>query len=300
MEYLSKEEIYWDWKTEKIKVWVKDIMNRLKENKKEITSYYAVLKFDGDGMENFYREPQLKEKEKMNEFHTYLSKEILDFAVKAKRLIQPEEGFVVNAGGEDFLGFLSLNSMLPVLIKLRKEFGQIDVSRYLGQKNISFSAGVTVAHVYEPLYLVIGELNRAEKYAKEIDQQKDAVALSVMSNSGSLVRTRMKFGENCANLELFQMIVKLMQERKISASFSYKLMERVQMYQRLWKKGVPIHKDVMVTEIKRLLNISSEKEVMITEEEGDLFYKFYEKIKELDGFSDWLRIASFLQREADL
>jgi hypothetical protein len=88
-------------------------------------------------------------------------------------------GRTVYAGGDDFLGFVNLNSLLTVIEDLRKLFNEL-VNLPLKQfknkygETISFSAGICVAHYKEPLSIVLQQARLAQKIAKSKIKDKDS------------------------------------------------------------------------------------------------------------------------------
>jgi CRISPR-associated protein Cmr2 len=91
------------------------IYNSLSNNKISISPYYAIIKFDGDNMGKIYSNPDLKVNDKVSviDFQKKLSKDLCNFADYVKEKIDNSyTGKVVYAGGEDFMGFLTLDCAL--------------------------------------------------------------------------------------------------------------------------------------------------------------------------------------------
>ena len=170
------------------------------------TAYYALVAFDGDSMGKTLGGGKLKEEEKKNlqEFQGKLSQTLGNFAATIYgkdgilRLGEngelgksgKEAGRVVYAGGEDFFGFVNLHYLFPVMTRLRKMFDDEvhnKLKDYLAEdEKLSFSAGITIAHVKTPLSVVIGKTREMEKKAKNRSSKKDAFAIAVMKHSGEI------------------------------------------------------------------------------------------------------------------
>ena len=141
---------------DKAKEIVTDIKKEIPELK--LKSYYAMLKFDGDNMGDRYKD--LKSKED----HEKLSKKICVFAAEARKIVEDAGGICIYAGGEDILAALPLEEIWEKLKELHKAF--LKTVKIEGQSEITFSAGIVVAHLMEPLKDVMYRLDESEKDAK--------------------------------------------------------------------------------------------------------------------------------------
>ncbi|WP_130864416.1 type III-B CRISPR-associated protein Cas10/Cmr2 [Bacilliculturomica massiliensis] len=144
----------------------------IKKQNIKLASYYALVKFDGDSMgETFIKEgTEAKQKE--------LSKKIGNFAQAAPGILLRYGGLPVFAGGEDFFGFLPLDTLFNCMQELRTEF--------LKKVGLTFSAGIVIAHLMQPLKEVVAEADVLEKAAKRANG-KNAFVLGVMKRSGERV-----------------------------------------------------------------------------------------------------------------
>ena len=205
----------------------KAIYQELKD-KVELCPYYAMLHFDGDSMGRwlsgeFLRPPDA---ETLQRFHQTLSGELMTFAGNAQDYFRMNgsKGQVIYAGGDDFLGILSLCSLFPAMMQLRKEFDRIDLSEFSDRK-LTFSAGAVIAHYRTPLSAVLHWARAMEKEAKELDKEnKDAFSLAVLKHSGEIHKTRFKWheGDDSWTLPLFENICKAITvvDEMESSSFS--------------------------------------------------------------------------------
>ncbi len=166
-----------------------DILKLIVDNKIKRTRYYSLIAFDGDSMGETLGGGKLKDGEDLKKFQQDLSKHLGDFAKAVCKEIKEDEGQVVFAGGEDFLGFVNLESLFSVMERLRALFDTEVHEKLKGRlgkgHKLSFSAGVVIAHVKTPLGNVIGMSREMEKKAKE-KEGKDAFAVAVIKHSGEI------------------------------------------------------------------------------------------------------------------
>lgn len=161
----------------------------------ERAKYYALLKFDGDKMgtllsgANLEITESLMDEEYFEKFQQYLSKLLGDFSQWIDGFISGVKGKVVYAGGDDCLAFVNLNHLYVVLHQLQFQFDE-QVNKPLGEKYqlktpFTISAGIAIAHYKEPLSIVVGRANEAEKTAKSISNgDRNAFCFSASSHSG--------------------------------------------------------------------------------------------------------------------
>ena len=150
----------------------------------------------------------LVDKTQLELFHKHISSLLSCFAEKAKEFVDGTEGDkrdiakakgrTVYAGGDDYLGFVNLHYLFDVLKTLREMF-KTEVSDKLGvntegvqfkltKDEMTFSAGITVAHYKTPLSEVLKWSRSMEKEAKDTDN-KDAFGLAVLKHSGEIHKT---------------------------------------------------------------------------------------------------------------
>ncbi len=149
--------------------------------------------------------------------HMAISEALSTFAVHLVPVVVERlfKGKLIYAGGDDVLAFVSIDDLLPLLFSLRMLYGGLDANlwpgelpafaairkRYRTGKGFVFdssahrlyrtmgtrataSAGAVVAHATAPLRLVLTELRKAEREAKE-KAGRDAFAVRVLKRSGS-------------------------------------------------------------------------------------------------------------------
>lgn len=275
--------------------------------KLKFVKYYAILTFDGDDMGKWLSGENLKDKSQLREFQTAFATQLADFAQAAKQRLDKSSGQTVYAGGDDFLGFVNLNHLLPVLKDLRLLFQEIvDFPLKMFKKseldNISFSAGICVAHYKEPLSLVLQEAINAQKKAKELDG-KNAFAIAVIKGSGESHTTALPFDNMAENVQRLQIITHALIKNEFSNNFIKTMrleFERVMDF----RDDRATFEEMFQTELKRLLqraarNVWSkdckkqESETMTTTI-MELF-----GVRSTENFFQMLHIADFFQREMD-
>lgn len=195
-----------------------------------ISPYYAALRFDGDNMGKWLAGSDgAIADDDLEEFHRRLSRELAAFAQKVAAYFNdhPERGRPVYTGGDDFLGFVSLNSLFPVMKDLRQMFAAIDLQPFTGEK-LTFSAGAVVAHYKIPLAEVLKWSRTMETAAKDIDYGKDAFAIAVLKRSGEIHKTIFKWRERLEEqtdekltyiTEIFERIIQRISKGDFSGTF---------------------------------------------------------------------------------
>ena len=264
------------------------------------TSYYAVLVFDGDEMGKWLSGEFIKDQNQLQEFHETLSERLGQFAkTAAKQLVYPC-GQTVYAGGDDFLGFVNLNYLFEVMMSLRQGFDCL-VNQSLKQfcrnnKELTFSAGVLIAHYKMPLHIVLQEARRLEKVAKE-EGGRDAFAMGVMKRSGESHQICYKWrdGEEW-NVENIRFIIEQLQEN-FSDTFIRSL--NVELPLLINEQGWIENEEMVKVEMKRLIVRSGQEESMKVN--IDKLYDGLSKLFETDNktvnFLGALNIINFLRKQ---
>jgi CRISPR-associated protein Cmr2 len=153
----------------------KSIEKKSKESNYPFLKYYALINFDGDNMGKWMNGDKEKVKDgfDLEDFHRKLSKQLSEFAKKAKKIVD-SYGQTVYAGGDDFLGFLNLNYLFKAMKELRNEYDtivNIPLKEFRQEEqDFTFSAGVCIAHYKEPLSVVLNNASLAQKTAKNEDK----------------------------------------------------------------------------------------------------------------------------------
>jgi CRISPR-associated protein Cmr2 len=310
---------------EKIKEGRKALSEKMKAEKLEdfTTKYYALLMFDGDRMGEWLSGENLADKIQLLAFHQELSELLHEFAKQARGILVEPHGKTVYAAGEDFLGFVNLNSLIKVLKELRNLF-DTEVNQKIKKAfkfkpltpgsletpDLTFSAGIAIAHYKQPLPTVLEEARSAEKTAK--DTGGNRCCISVMRHSGGTTRCVLPFGEEREKVEeklvlkleqigALQIIIREIKEDNFSNTFIYQLIREM----RIWEK-VEIG-GMFDTEAKRLIERASNHSKTNKKAAVIKFNKQFELLtetnstkplnkSELDNTFATLRIADFIQR----
>lgn len=192
---------------------LKNLFAKLKPDLK--TRYYAVIRFDGDHMGKWMSGEFNKTKEDLESFHTTLSDALAKFGEYAKdHLNEKEKGHTVYAGGDDFLGFVNIHCLFDVMKELRKQFDEMVNKRIDSFKkpdcDLTFSAGIVVAHYKTPFSEVLNKARSVEKAAKQVGD-RNAFGIAVMKHSGEMQQAVYKWGDenspsSCSNWEALEKV----------------------------------------------------------------------------------------------
>lgn len=200
-----------------------DIQRIAKKENLPFTKYYAILLFDADSMGKWLSGDFIEESkraEQLYDFHKHISGLLSEFADYAKKYVDgklteedkkknPElknedleikKGRTVYAGGDDYLGFINLHYLFEVLKHLREQFKEQVSDKISGSgkyqiresKEMTFSAGVAIAHYKTPLSEVLTWARKMEKEAKDTDN-KDSFGMAVLKHSGEIHKAVLPF-----------------------------------------------------------------------------------------------------------
>ncbi|MCF8245168.1 MAG: type III-B CRISPR-associated protein Cas10/Cmr2 [Saprospiraceae bacterium] len=183
----------------------KNIQERLKkaarDNGRNLEKYYALVVFDGDHMGEWWKGDRIKDSEGLEQFHIDLTNCLADFskAVRDKYAKDDYRGWVVYAGGDDFLGFFNLHHLTDGLNFLHETYHKLVheplAARIKDGNVLTFSAGVCIAHYKEPLSLVLSQARDMEKAAKLLQDKKDAIGVGTIPGSGQIAEVVLPFEE---------------------------------------------------------------------------------------------------------
>jgi CRISPR-associated protein Cmr2 len=287
------------------------IQNHAKIKKYLKTRYYALLVFDGDNMGKWLSGVNLKSNNLEN-FHTHLSKKLGDFAQNIDTYLQGYHFKTVYAGGDDYLGFVNLHSLFDVLQTLRQKFKE-EVSDKLKEwkkdnetitfditEELTFSAGICIAHYKTPLDIVLKTAKAMEHKAKE-EGGRDAFAISVLKHSGESHETVLKWENACENLIRIKEITESLQ-KDFSAKWIKNIQEEFMLIANKDNKLEIAHHAMFKTEMKRLLGrscnlIGKEKTDKVNEISGKAEALISNVLYHFGNFSEALNIAKFIQKE---
>lgn len=310
---------------------LKNLLAKIRDEQKNIGTlkrrYYALLVFDGDNMGKWvsgeffqqkYREDGTGQKK--------VSQLLGQYAKWTKTYLnmnQEELGSVVYAGGDDFMGFIPLDHLFTVVQTLREKFeemvnGPLCELKEDPNKNISFSAGICIAHYKTPLDKVISEARKQEEIAKrnrsiiysnEVD--KDSFSISVLKRSGEHILSTLSFRTRKSENAVLNILSAIMEKME---SFSDNF---IRVLDKEWSGMEQVHKatgresflnckkNMILSETKRVLArsclVEPDKAKEVIEDLYDKIKEFYETCCVQDtsfqNFISMLYIIEFLGRE---
>lgn len=328
--FLEKNEIVHKCSSNKV---LREQLKKLKQKAKEdklpsISSYYALLTFDGDRMGAIWAgdEEYIREDADLKSFHYKFSERLYHFAQKAKKVLDDGKGQTIYAGGDDFSGFVNLHYLFDVMSELRSLYHKDvheQLKEYLAEDaELSFSAGVCIAHYKNPLGEVVRFAHKAQDFAKSEDGggDRDAFAFYLMKRSGEIQRAAIKWGNNddkLKNLKALETVTVLMQKECFSNTFigslNYELTGLVGRKKGTHSKFRDFN-SIIGTEISRLVSRSKidegikkyierhpgqKKEELIKEMQASVEKLFNSQEWRIENFLHWLEIADFLNRQPD-
>lgn len=238
----------------------KEISDFAKNKKCDITKYYSILIFDGDSMGRWLSGEFLKDKSQLEQFHRALTERLSEFANRSKDILKEPKGKVVYAGGDDFLGLVNLKHLFGTIKEFRESFHN-EVSKKLKSYfkddavNLTFSAGIAIAHYKIPLKEVLAWVRKMEKEAKDIDS-KDAFGIAVLKHSGGIEKVVYKLRvDNVWVVDIMSNILKKLDDEEFSDTFIKKLNGEMKIFIDENNPCVISH-NIIRTELKRLLSRS--------------------------------------------
>jgi CRISPR-associated protein Cmr2 len=243
------------------------LKNAFKEAKQDFIKYYALIAFDADSMGEWLSGERIKDKTQLRTFHEKLSVNLLAFGKEAKAYLDSDSnGRAVYAGGDDFIGFVNLKNLFPVMRELRQLFKKKVSDKVQSffknpTEEITFSAGVVVAHYKMPLGETLNWARKMEKEAKDL-QGKNAFAIAVLKKSGEILQAKSKWQDEKGNFltDSFDYLYKELEKGKdstkkegFSPTFIKSLNRELDIFEMDLRKtqAVPLL-DMILTETKRL------------------------------------------------
>lgn len=291
----------------------------------QFPSYYAMIRFDGDSMGKWLNgDPAyFRDSSRLDTFHRVLSAHLGRFAAWAFDLLALPAGKAIFAGGDDFLAFVNLDHLFPVLEQLRTGFDKmvnrpihagLDAEGHavgdLGireDRQLSFSAGLVVAHYKTPLSIVVERVQEAEHRAKQFqDGRKDSLHLMILKKSGESLSASCPWyqEETIATQRLAQIVAVLQQPEGFSPTFLRKWLAHLRpLIGNSGKALADLSQEMILTEGKRLLQRAwlgdSNQRVAASHTFLDLLRPLILYPKEILNFFHLLLICDFLQRNTN-
>ena len=296
-DYLKKNQI--DLELEKIEeIPNEQILKRAKLKDSDLPKYYALIMYDGDNMGKLLSGSELKEDVNLQNFHQELAKSLSSNAKESSKIVE-QAGKTVYAGGDDFLGFCTLDKLLPTLKNLRECFDeQVNhkLLHYLKPSSaINMSAGVVIAHYKTPLHIVLNWARKMEQESKN-NKGKNSVTLAVLKHSGDIQKVTWNWGDI---IDKMKDILDQLKSNKFSTNFIYTLDEE---FRKLDYEADESYDRQFDSELKRLIKRSridknsknTELNTQLHKACLDLEYSF----NNIEDYFSLMRIIAFLYRES--
>ena len=264
--------------------------------------YYAVVMLDGDNVGAWLSGEKLEPAQKRNlqTYHRDVTMKLTEYAAFVENLFDnnPGKGALVYCGGDDVLAFVNLNHLISVLEDLREKLPDLD-----GSGRYTATAGVVIAHYKTPLSEVLKWVRKVEKEAKNVDKDKNKLAIAVLKHSGKIEKCVMSWNllDETPVLDILQQLRSAWREELLSASFVRQLFRSF--YRLLDSEGNFMHKNLLSVELKRLLTRSGIEKGKSGEgkEKIDTLIKqlnqFLIEKQNLKDFMSFLSIADFMERK---
>lgn len=227
----------------------------------KLYKYYAILVFDGDRMGKILSGAYLTNKTKLEEYQKLLSELLRNYAKLATDCVN-EYGRTIYAGGDDFVGFINLEYLFDVLMKLRESFEKnvnqkLQKEYPLTENNVSidftFSAGVCIAHYKTPLGVVLKTAKKMEDKAKNAG--RNALGMAVLKHSGEQHETVLKWEANSQNVTRMKELIQALEE-KFSDTWIKNIEQEFTLLQDT-NHQLTVEKQLFDYELKRLLKRSA-------------------------------------------
>lgn len=170
----------------------------------DLGDYIAVIALDGDHM------GEMLSRFETQSDHRAFSEKLAEFARSVS--IDPEDGRLVYAGGDDVLAVVKAPRAIPLARELARQFTEM-----VKVEGISASAGVAIGSSKAPLQDLIHEAHAAEGRAKHV-YGRDALAVSVVKRSGEIIHWGCKW-----NSRAFDIYDSLSKAQGDFSRFAYKL-----------------------------------------------------------------------------
>ncbi len=292
----------------------KNIAKASKDKGLKLSKYYAILAFDADSMGKKLGSAKSEAE------HKKISELLGAFGQTAKKYIDENKyGRTVYAGGDDFLGFINLNHLFPVMQQLRMLFNEEVNEKLKGideKENafdyshlaLTFTAGVAIAHYKTPLSEVLTWARNMEKEAKKIDgiadakNPKNAVGIAVLKHSGEIHKTiwKWKYGE-LRTTHIARLLSDGLAADWLSPKFINTLTATFAKLIDTDGSINQVNNEIVKLEVIRLIKRQSKGNVQFAASLGKNLFELYEKSgaehsASLKNFLNFLHICEFISR----
>ncbi|MHA1997031.1 MAG: type III-B CRISPR-associated protein Cas10/Cmr2, partial [Promethearchaeota archaeon] len=183
-------------------------------------------------------------------------------------IVENNDGVMIYAGGDDVLALSPIDTCLDTVKQLHDEFAS-QLSGFASNDDDSpkptFSAGIVIAHILEPLDMALEWAREAEHHAKEPD--RDGLAIHLHSRSGAPVKCKFKWAEDPVNI--IMNMVRKFKNMSIPRGLAYAVRDFIAFNQDFIDAGT--HVDLISNDLKKLLSRKNIKKNMKNEIESIIF-----------------------------
>lgn len=255
----------------------------------EPSPYFAVLVADGDRMG-----AALSEIESADQ-HRNFSQQLSQFAGEAKKIVAENHGCLVYSGGDDVLGFLSLDTCLKAARELHDRFGELmeDFGTDKQGRSPTLSVGLAIGHCMEALedLLEMGRLaEKAAKTGQKPDKSDDrnglAIHLTTRGADATTVRAQWKGHPDRRLMDW----IELLMDDQLPDKLAYELRQMVSEYEE-WEEVTP---ELLQADVRRLLKKKRSSGEKLPEERIERLLQEIKSLENLSQMASELIIAKHL------
>lgn len=243
--------------------------------------YYAIVVLDGDSMGEHLS--ALDENE-----HTQFSSDLRRFSNEVSGIANKHNARVIYNGGDDVLALAPLATAFAFARDLAQTFND--------KTKRTASAGIAFSHHLSPLGTALRAARRAESYAKELRERKNAVCIFALKRSGEPIQVRSGWGE----VEPFEKVVEHFIKDEISSRLPYDVArsayalphadekfesELRRLLKRHWQKGKEQDKTASARDLSLILH-----------KWATSFPKADDPLTQTDELANWLALARFIAK----
>lgn len=153
--------------------------------------YYAIIMMDGDDMGKWLDnwKGECSNRTDPMDIQRTISRRLSHFSgYTVPTYVKEKEGYLIYAGGDDVLAFVSVKKALPLAKALRLAFSNSETGLH---QQATASMGIVIAHEKSPLQQLLQHARRLEGVAKsyihpKTNKEKDAFSLAFLARGGEM------------------------------------------------------------------------------------------------------------------
>ncbi len=264
-----------------------------------MSTYYALIRFDGDQFGDWFSGILKKDDFSLKAYHLKLSQFLIQFADKMKVEIIAPKGRVIYAGGEDFMAMINLHYLQDSINLIRSQFKEMvsdKMQAYISSpKELTLSMGICIAHYLEPLQLVLDKTANMEKKAK--NSGRNSFAIRISKHSGSQIETCLPWHTQYI-ADLFLKIYKVLSQIKNRSTSPAFLLKIYNYCDELDFQNSA--KEVISSKMKLFINnaieLKGKEKEKVFKSLNDTLKQFLDTNLSIKDFANLLLIIDFIQR----